>query len=385
MGCRSDFVGCAGPVCVIWVPQHSPSDVWGSFGQSMPQANDHMKFDCGNSVNATSSDGSENSLGKMNVQKKHVRRGARGGRRHNSAQNVEILPSSEACSKSLIDPSDEDVLSMSVELMSKIEAGGPEALDSLYGRVKELSFDKSGCRVVQAAIEMAPARTATKLATELKGSIRRAVKCPNANYVVQKIVQHLPPSLSGFVVDELLGSAVEMSKHGYACRVLCRLLEHHTFAGQFHAHTAALVAEILNGAPELLRHNFGHYVLQVVMEHGDDCHRSQLFSVLAADILENACHKSAAYVVEKALVFCSPSQQRSMACGLMKDSEGFVAFASSLYGWRVASALLRVQDLDLAQQVQMFVSSKSSQLQTSKYGRRLLEEMRRCKGCWLGN
>lgn len=339
----------------------------------------HVLYESGHSSN--SSDCSENSMTSIDVLKKHVRRGARGGRRHNM-QNV----SEARTSKSSSEPSsDEDISMISLELMSKMENGGQEVLESLCGRVKELSFDKAGCRVVQAAMEMAPARTAAKLAHELKGCIRRAVKCPNANYVIQKIVQHLPPSLSGFVVDELLGSAVEMSKHGYACRVLSRLLEHHTCAGQFQGYTSVLVAEILNGAKELLYHNYGHYVLQVIVEHGNDDNRSQLFSILSTEILASASHRNSAYVLEKALIFGSSSQQRLLAAGLMTDVEGFITFATSLHGWRVASALLRVQDSNLVQQVQLLISSTSSQLQASKYGRRLLEEMRRSSGCLPGN
>ena len=85
-----------------------------------------------------------------------------------------------------------------------------------------------------------------------------------------------------------------------------------------------VVQEVVAGARDLIRHNFGHHVLQTVLEHGSDQHRSLLHPLLMEDLLQNASHRSAAYVIEKALVFCNATEQCSMAIELLKDATSFV-------------------------------------------------------------
>merc|ERR1712000_481628 len=155
------------------------------------------------------------------------------------------------------------------------------------------------------------------------------------------------------------------------------LLEHHSSSGQMSWQMAALVQEVVDGSRDLIRHNFGHHVMQTVLEHGSDQHRSLLHPLLMEDLLQNASHRSAAYVIEKALVFCNATEQCSMAIELLKDATSFVEFSSSQYGCRVAAALLRISNLGLVSQTQGLILSKSSELGKSKYGRRLLEELRR--------
>jgi hypothetical protein len=265
------------------------------------------------------------------------------------------------------------------ELLSQLEGGGEgrlTALNDLRGRVLALAFDKSGCRVVQAAIEVANQQEASTLCSELKGSVRKAIRCPHANYTIQKIVQVLPPSHVSFIVKELLGAGREIARHSYGCRVLCRLLEHHSCAEHIDGEAAILIDEVVEDAAELCRHAFGHHVIQSIVEHGTSQHRDKIIAVLSHDMFQLAGHRSASYVVEKALVFGGPAAQQFMALELMGNADHFLSLAENQFGCRVVAAVLRVSSV--SQMAQVILKSAEERLQTSKYGRRTLEDVKRC-------
>merc|ERR1712129_612443 len=101
-----------------------------------------------------------------------------------------------------------------------------EALNALRGTVVKHAFSAGGCRAVQQAIQAADLETASELLAELHGHVRWAAESPHANYVVQKIVEVMPPSHGSFVVKELRGAAAELARHRYGCRIFCRIVEH---------------------------------------------------------------------------------------------------------------------------------------------------------------
>lgn len=62
-------------------------------------------------------------------------------------------------------------------------------------------------------------------------------------------------------------------------------------------------------ALELCRHNFGHHVVQLVLERGHFRHKEAVLKVLRQDLLANAAHRRASYVVEAALQSCAPEER----------------------------------------------------------------------------
>jgi hypothetical protein len=263
-----------------------------------------------------------------------------------------------------------------LDLLESLEAGGEErtaVLDALKGTVRVLAFNKSGCRVVQKALEVADRREAAALALELKGTIRKAVRCPHANYVIQKIVETLPASSAAFVAQELRGTSAIVARHSYGCRVLCRLMEYHASEGN--NRLQAVINELLMDAAELSLHAFGHHVIQSILEHGTQQQRSKVAATLARDALNFGRHRSASYVMEKALTFCAPADQRLIAVKLLAQPESLPSLADQ-FGCRVAKALLRLPG-DISIQAQTHFLAAAPALQKSKYGRRLLDESTR--------
>lgn len=149
------------------------------------------------------------------------------------------------------------------ELRDELHRNPVQGIQCLRGQVWRLSRDAVGCRLVQEALELG-SKGVVDLAHELQGHVLEAVMCPNANYVVQKVVSHLSVAASSFVAWELQGNAVRAAKHRFACRIFCRLLE---FCGT--GPTSQLVDEFLDAAEEnLCTHSFAHHVVQSILEHG---------------------------------------------------------------------------------------------------------------------
>jgi len=279
------------------------------------------------------------------------------------------------------DEGEEDVDEACAELSAQIEAGGlarQAAIEALVGNVPDLAFDASACRVVQKAIEFGEEEEVVALALELQGKIREAIRSPHANHVVQKLVEVLPASSLGFMAEEMLGAGLEVARHRYGCRVLCRLVERHSSKAV--AHMDNLIEELLAEGAELARHTFGHYVIEMVLQTGSTHQRHQICDALRVELMRNAKNRSATYVVEKALATCDDEDRRPMIQELFGSPETLVSLVENQFGCHVAKALLKMQG-EVCQQVVSRIVVATPKLQKNKYGRRLLEELKRIQAC----
>eukprot|EP00434_Breviolum_minutum_P037886 symbB.v1.2.033594.t1/scaffold4196.1/size83517/2 len=98
------------------------------------------------------------------------------------------------------------------------------------------------------------------------------------------------------------------------CRVLERLLEHCPTA-----QTAALIEEVLAGAPQLCRHTFGNFVVQHVLEHGTPEQKHHIVEVIHADVQRLARHRVASHVVRCALKHSAPEDRQKLVQAIRKD------------------------------------------------------------------
>lgn len=261
------------------------------------------------------------------------------------------------------------------KLLVQLETDGEirqAAIDGLRGRVVELAFDAEGCRALQFALEVASQKDAADLAFELVGHVRDAIESKHANYVVQKIVEVLPTSMTNFVGEEILGAGGEVARHRYGCRIICRLLEHSaTERG-----TYALINELLMDARDLSRHAYGYHVMRCILEHGLPDHRRRVAKALCGGLQRNSKHRHASFVVEKALAFCDEPGRQSLKNELMGRPENIVDLARHQYGRHVVSQLTRLPEC--GQQAIDTIRFMKPQVQTTKHGRRLLEQLRPC-------
>jgi len=304
-------------------------------------------------------------------------------RRQRAQQNRRTSEAADQAAESGPDKEEEDEeedgsAEMCTEVAQQLDDGPDskaKAIATLTGKIRELSFKKIGCRVVQKAIEVSSLGVAAALAGELQGAVQEAIESPHANYVIQKVIEVLPAAHAGFVVGELTGKGGEVARHRYGCRVLCRLLEHHSCGERTDGRTSALINEVLTEVVELSRHNFGHHVIQSILEHGTQEQRCKIAVALRGDLLRNAKNRNASFIVERALAFCTAEDQQIMAAELLSNAENLPSLAENQFGCHVAKALLRLPG-EHSRQALNHLQIASAQLQTSKYGRRLLAEFK---------
>jgi len=263
------------------------------------------------------------------------------------------------------------------ELSEQLEAGGvarQAAIEALIGSVAELSFDAAACRVVQKAIEIGEEEDVVALCSELQGFIREAIHSPHANHVIQKMVEVLPSSSLNFVVEEILGAGAEFARHRYGCRVFSRLVQRQSEAPI--AHMDELVEELLSSASDLARHTFGHHVIEVVLQVGSAHQRHMIFSSIKSDLMRNAKNRNATYVVERALTSCDDDDRLVMVQELIGTPEALIALVENQFGCYVAKALLKFPG-EIFQNMMSQIGAAAPELEKSKYGRRLTQELNR--------
>merc|ERR1719329_637681 len=295
-----------------------------------------------------------------------------------AAASKESSAQSPQCEEEDSDAEDDgDADEACAELSAQLEAGGvarQAAIEALLGSVAELSFDAAACRVVQKAIEFGEEEDIVALCSELQGLIREAIHSPHANHVVQKMVEVLPASSLDFIVEELLGAGAEFARHQYGCRVFSRLV--HRQSESPIAQMDELVEELLSCASDLARHTFGHHVIEVVLQAGSAHQRHMVFSAICPDLMRNAKNRNATYVVERALMSCSDDDRLVMVQELIGTPEALIALVENQFGCYVAKALLKFPGEVLRKMLSQ-IEAAAPELQKSKYGRRLTQELNR--------
>jgi hypothetical protein len=229
---------------------------------------------------------------------------------------------------------------------------------------------------MQLALQVASRQESATLLGELRGHVRAACGSPHANYVLQKVVEVLPTTIASFISEELAGVGAEVARHRYGCRIMCRLVEHHSSR---EAYSAALIDEVLEEAKELSRHTYGHHVILSVLEHGTPEQRHTIASALLVDtsfVVKCARNQHASFVLEKALAFCSEKDRDMLAAELVRHPKTLPQLADSEFGCYVVRALLKLPS-EPAQTAQAHLRRASGQLHASKYGKRVLNELPR--------
>eukprot|EP00927_Polykrikos_kofoidii_P013191 TRINITY_DN15721_c2_g1_i1.p1 TRINITY_DN15721_c2_g1~~TRINITY_DN15721_c2_g1_i1.p1 ORF type:complete len:518 (+),score=81.83 TRINITY_DN15721_c2_g1_i1:61-1614(+) len=256
-------------------------------------------------------------------------------------------------------------------LLNQLKVGGRVQRSAAARIIRQSFADKAASYAVQLALQEAQGSDAVVLASALHGHVLEACRSMHANYVVQKIVEVLPPSNVSFVAQELYGFGVEIARNRFGCRILCRLLEYGSFAD---AALTSLVSEIVEDSGSLSRHTYGNYVIRHCLEFVPPANRRRISDVLLADLFGIARHRYGSRVVQAALQLCDQDEQNAIASKLVGNPEEFTMLAKSLSGRYVVKSLLRMP-LESAQKAHHVLQQASSQLQTSKYGKSVLESL----------
>ncbi|KAH9609757.1 hypothetical protein KSS87_012747, partial [Heliosperma pusillum] len=174
-----------------------------------------------------------------------------------------------------------------------------ELASKLDNRVLNLSLQMYGCRVIQKAIEVVDVDQKISMVHELDGHIMRCVRDQNGNHVIQKCIECVPEEYIQFIVETFFDQVVTLSTHPYGCRVIQRVLEH----CKDPITQSKVMDEVLGSVSMLAQDQYGNYVIQHVLEHGEPHERTAIIKELAGRIVIMSQQKFASNVVEKCLSF----------------------------------------------------------------------------------
>lgn len=163
------------------------------------------------------------------------------------------------------------------------------------------------------------------------------VASKEANHVLQAIFKCLPGDspLCLLLMTEMRGRCHIFALHRFGCRVLCRMIEHAMSYGQ----ARALVDELMPDVTQLVAHQMGSPVVEAILEHGSDWHRSVIAGALRVSLPYFATDRCGSYVVEKALKFCSLEDRKKLCEELLNNGS---VLAQSKFGQHVAKTLAQV-------------------------------------------
>ena len=113
------------------------------------------------------------------------------------------------------------------------------------------------------------------------------MKDQNGNHVIQKCIEVVDPLQLQFILDafkdkvdvynqeqsnqQLLFQVLKFSCHPYGCRVVQRLLERCLKSQKEH-----LLKELLLNTDQLIQDQYGNYVVQHVLDHGEMSDKSKI-------------------------------------------------------------------------------------------------------------
>mmetsp|Transcript_161144 Transcript_161144/g.284026 ORF Transcript_161144/g.284026 Transcript_161144/m.284026 type:complete len:358 (+) Transcript_161144:64-1137(+) len=231
----------------------------------------------------------------------------------------------------------------------------PSATAAIAGQVWRLSQDPQGSREVQRVLEQAEAETICDefgiqtskaledIAVELRGHVIEAMRCPHANFVLQKCISAAAPISARLFLEELLQESVESvaqaARHRFGCRVIERFLEVCE-----PTQVAPLADLLVDDALLLFTHPYGNYTMQHLLAHGQSEHRHRLAELLQANAAQIGANFYGCAVVGQALKHVSQEDQIALARSLLHVPGLLVTMARSKHGH--SAARLAMQALD---------------------------------------
>merc|ERR1712224_1186749 len=137
------------------------------------------------------------------------------------------------------------------------------------------------------------------------------------------------------------GGGVELAKHKFGCRFLCRLLEHHP-QKEDGGQQSTLFAEVTKEAGDLCRHTYRNYVMEHILEYGLPQQRKAVADALCEGTYEHAKNRNGSRIVEKALEpNCLLKEDQEKLCdALLDDDVQLQVLAKHRFGCYVVARVL---------------------------------------------
>lgn len=163
---------------------------------------------------------------------------------------------------------------------------------------------------------------------------------------------------------------VELACHPYGCRIVQRFLEYCTTS-----QTDCLLAQLLANTDHLLLDQYGNYVIQHVLDHGDQVNKSRIVSRIEGRVLMLSQHKFASNVVEKCVSNASCEERSRLISEVCQDDSYLGSMIKDQYGNYVIQKMIdTAEDKDLCI-LMAKIKIHSSSLHKFSYGKYILAKL----------
>eukprot|EP00658_Telonema_sp_P-2_P076137 TRINITY_DN6618_c0_g1_i3.p1 TRINITY_DN6618_c0_g1~~TRINITY_DN6618_c0_g1_i3.p1 ORF type:complete len:666 (-),score=132.92 TRINITY_DN6618_c0_g1_i3:499-2496(-) len=205
----------------------------------------------------------------------------------------------------------EEVLSQTIALSKDVfgnyviqkllQHGDPNIVEQLVQQLLpetlDLALHMYGCRVVQRAVELCNDNSRGLVLGQLETHEPRLLRDANGNHVLQKCIEKDPNSAVSLKVLKIFADdTLRFAQDEYGCRILQRMLEHCT-----HQQVEPLLSCVLENVVLLSKNQYGNYVIQHLLVHGDTGTHEIMSEQICGKVLDMSLHKFASNVMEKAL------------------------------------------------------------------------------------
>lgn len=204
-----------------------------------------------------------------------------------------------------------------------------------------MSRDSEGCREVQLALENASGDDERRLLVgDLRGHVWEALRCPHANYVLQKSIAMLPASDLQFIIDEIMeGKVVQAARHKYGCRIIQRVLGNCP-----QEQTADLISTLFDGFLSVARHAYGTHVMQQLLRVCTGAQRARLADLILLHIVELSLSPYGCWIAIGAFENDNLVDHKILAERLLSNTEQLQALAKKRHGQPMFDCMMRVLD-----------------------------------------
>lgn len=209
----------------------------------------------------------------------------------------------------------------------------------VWSCIVPLAMDKIGCRVIQSALNDADNSCRVAIARAFRGHVLRAIRCQNANHVIQRVIELVAPESVQFIVFEICedNNPGFIARHPFGCRVFERLLEHFP---------PVLLSDLIECALEdildLCGDPYGTYVVQHIFEHGIVTHKVSVVETLLPHLKWMALDANAVGVLESALYY-SPLESQVTIANAIAEYDGLLCeMTTTRQGHSVAMRIGRI-------------------------------------------
>ncbi|KAK7047830.1 mRNA binding protein puf3 [Paramarasmius palmivorus] len=208
-----------------------------------------------------------------------------------------------------------------------------------------LSTNYYGCRVVQAAIDFLLPDQRLLFLRKLEPFMLVCIRHPNANHVVQKLMETVPPNDLKFI-SRLQHSVLDLAVNFFGGRVLQKSLDSLPYMLN-----EPLLEAIRDNAARLMINRYGNYVVQLLLERGTPYDIQVIAENTFGSFVDLARHKYASNACEKLLLVADPATRRILVDEILTEYTGvpyqpLTAMMSNGYGNYVLQQAIQVADSD---------------------------------------